>query len=156
MMSSHHRMEVKGRRFRSRDRVHPHAQVAQLPQIQPMVKKEPDTVSDKESAVVNPLPPSSGPPPSAEQRGRSRREQRSRSRERAPPQYLHMPAPSPNMLYLLPETSRSNLWLPKARMKIQQPWNHRVARSPQRKESSQKQVSQKQKGKNYCRNETAE
>ena len=76
-------------RSRWRDRVQLHAQVAQVPQTQPIVIQEFDTVSDEDSAVVNPSPPSAGPPPSAEQRGRSRREQRSRSRERAPP---HVPS----------------------------------------------------------------
>ena len=76
-------------RSRSRDRVQLHAQVPQVPQTQPIVIQELGTVSEEDSAVVNLSPPSAGPPPSAEQRGRSIREQRSRSRERAPP---HVPS----------------------------------------------------------------
>ena len=38
----------------------------------------------------------------------------------------HMPASSPNLPHLLLELNRSILWLPKARMKIQQPWNRKV------------------------------
>ena len=38
----------------------------------------------------------------------------------------HMPASSSNLPHLLLELSRSILWLPKAQMKIQQPWNHKV------------------------------
>ena len=51
----------------------------QVPQIHPMVTPEPDGVSDEEFTAMNPSPPS------AEQRGRSRRDERSRSRERVPP-----------------------------------------------------------------------
>ena len=73
-------------RSRSRERAHPPVQVPQEPQIQPMVTPEPDdNISDDEFTVINPSSPSSGPPLSAEQRGRSRRDERSRSRERVPP-----------------------------------------------------------------------
>ena len=73
-------------RSRSRERAHPPVQVPQEPQIQPMVTPEPDdNISDDEFTVINPSSPSAGPPPSAEQRGRSRRDERSRSRERVPP-----------------------------------------------------------------------
>ena len=37
-----------------------------------------------------------------------------------------MPASSPNLPHFLLELSRCILWLPKARMKIQQPWNRKV------------------------------
>ena len=79
--------EVKRQRelSRSRERVHSHVQVPQVPQIQPMVTPEPDDVSDGDFTHMNPSSPSAGPPPSAEQRGRSRRDERSRSRERVPP-----------------------------------------------------------------------
>ena len=50
-----------------------------------MVIPESDDVSDEDFTAVNPSSPSAGPPPSAEQRGRSRRDERSRSRERMPP-----------------------------------------------------------------------
>ena len=82
-MISHHKGERQRERSRSRDRLHPHAQVAQVPQIQPMVTPEPE--SDEDFTAMNPSSPSAGSPPSAEQRGRSRREGRSRSRERVPP-----------------------------------------------------------------------
>ena len=78
----HHRMKER-QRSRSRDRVQLHAQVPQVPQTQFK-----SLILYEDSAVVNPSPPSAGPLPSAEQRGRSRREQRSRPRERAPP---HVP-----------------------------------------------------------------
>ena len=70
---------------RFRDRVHLHAQVPQVPQIQPMVTPEPADKPDEDSTDVNPSSPSAGPPPLAEQRGRSRRKERSRSRERVLP-----------------------------------------------------------------------
>ena len=56
-----------------------------IPQIQTVVTPEPDDVSDEDFTHVNPSSPSVGQPPSAEQRGRSRRDERSRSRERVPP-----------------------------------------------------------------------
>ena len=46
---------------------------------------ESDDVSDEDFSDMNPSSPSAGPPPTAEQRGRSRRDERSRSRERTPP-----------------------------------------------------------------------
>ena len=79
----HHRMKER-QRSRSRDRVQLHAQVPQVPQTQFK-----SLILYEDSAVVNPSPPSAGPLPSAEKRGRSRREPRSRSRERAPP---HVPS----------------------------------------------------------------
>ena len=45
-------------RSRSRDRVPPHAQVTQVPQIQPMVTPELDDVSHEDFAAVNPSSPS--------------------------------------------------------------------------------------------------
>ena len=69
--------ERQRQRSRSRDRVYPHAQVPQEPQIHHMVTSEPDDVSDEDCAVVIPSLPSAGPLPSAEQRGRSRRDERS-------------------------------------------------------------------------------
>ena len=72
-------------RSRSRERVYPHAQVPQEPQIQPLITPEPDDVSGKNFSEMNPSSPAIGPPPSAEQRGRSRRNERYRSLERTPP-----------------------------------------------------------------------
>ena len=77
--------ERQQERSRSRERVHPHAQVPQVPQLQPVVTPESDAVSDEDFTVMNPSSPPAGPPPSAEQRGRSRRDERSRSRKRVPP-----------------------------------------------------------------------
>ena len=88
MMISHHKDGRQRQRSRSCDRVHPHAQAPQEPQVQPMVIQEPADEPDEDPAGVNPSLPSAGPSPSVEQRGRSRRQQRSRSRERAPP---HVP-----------------------------------------------------------------
>ena len=50
-----------------------------------MITPEADEVSDEEFSAVNPSSPATGPPPSAEQRCRSRRDERSESRERTPP-----------------------------------------------------------------------
>ena len=75
----------RGERSRSRERVHPHALAPQVPQIQPLVTPEPDDISDEDFTDVTPSSPSAGPPPLAEQRGRSRGEERSRSREQVPP-----------------------------------------------------------------------
>ena len=161
-MISHHRMRDKSRRSRSRDREYLHAHVAQLPQSQPMVIQDIDIVLDEDSAVVNPSSPSVGLPPSAEQRGRSRREQRFRSRMRAPP---HVPSrasqqpqpvvPPSGAQQLQPLATQgtdedSATVEPQSRVSDRSRW-------PQRKESPQKQGSQKQKRKeNYCRNETTE
>ena len=79
------REERQRGRSRSPERVYPHAQVPQEPQTQPMVTPEYDDVSDEDFSVLSPSSPSAGPPPSAEERGRSRRDERSRSRERTPP-----------------------------------------------------------------------
>ena len=77
--------ERQRERSRSHERVYPHVQVPQVPQIQPRVTPEPDDdVSDEDFTAVNPPSPSARPP-SAEQRGRSRRDEISRSRERVPP-----------------------------------------------------------------------
>ena len=67
-------------RSRSRERVYPHAQVPQEQQTQPVVTPEAEEFSD-----MNPSSTATGPPTSAEMRGRSRRDERSRSRERTPP-----------------------------------------------------------------------
>ena len=109
----------------SRERVHPHLQVPQVPQIQPMVTPElDDDVSDEDFTAMNPSSPSAGPPLSAEQRGRSRRDQRSRSRERVPP-HSSFKSRSNNLLYLLQEFSRPRQL--RAQMKIQHPWTHKIA-----------------------------
>ena len=60
-------------------------QVPQEPQTQHMVTPEADDVPDEDFSDMNTSSPSAEPPPSAEQRGRSRRDERSRSRERTPP-----------------------------------------------------------------------
>ena len=67
--------ERQRERSRSRERENPHAQVPQEPQIRPLVTPEADEVSDEEFSDVNPSSPATGPPPSAEQRGRSRRDE---------------------------------------------------------------------------------
>ena len=77
--------ERQRRRSRSRERENPNAQVPQEPQIRPLVNPEADEVSDEDFSDVNPSSPSAELPPSAGQRGRSRRDERSRSRERTPP-----------------------------------------------------------------------
>ena len=67
--------ERQRRRYRSRWRVHAHARAPQEPQTQPVVTPEADEVSDEDFSDMNPSPPSAGPPPSAEQRGRSGRDE---------------------------------------------------------------------------------
>ena len=77
--------ERQRERFRSCERVFPHVQVPQEPQIQPMVTPEPDDEkSDEDFTVINPSSPSAYHHHQLN-RGRSRRDERSRSRERAPP-----------------------------------------------------------------------
>ena len=78
-------------RSTSRERVYPHVPVPQEPQMRPTVTPESDDeISDEDFTIVNPSSPSAGPPPSAEQRNRSRRSQRSRSCGRVyPPSSSH-------------------------------------------------------------------
>ena len=57
--------ERRRERFRSRERVHPHAHVPQAPHIQSMDTPEPDDKLDEDFAAVNPSSRSAGPPPSA-------------------------------------------------------------------------------------------
>ena len=86
-------------------------QVPQEPQIQPMVTPVPDDdISDEDFTVINSSSPSAGPPPSAEQRARSRRDERSRSRERVPPHLSSHASQQPQPVVLLPEFSRPRLW----------------------------------------------
>ena len=118
MMISHHKRRDNGNGPDRGDRVHPHAQVPQVPQIQPMFTPEPDDVSDEDFTDGNPSSPSAGPPPSAVCRGRSRREHLH--------MHHHMPVSSHNLLYLPPEFSRPRLWQLRAQMKIQQPWIHKM------------------------------
>ena len=76
--------ERRRQRSRSREREHTHTPVPQEPQIQSLVPPEPDNVSDENFTALKPSSTSAGPPPSAEQGGRSRRVKRSRSQERVP------------------------------------------------------------------------
>ena len=118
--------ERQRQRSRSRDRAHPHAQVPQVPQIQPVVIHEPHTVSDEASAVVNPSSPS---PDCRRQLNSEVGPEENRDPDRVS-EHLHMyhlmPASSLNLLHLLSESSRSVLRPFKVRMRNQQPWNHRV------------------------------
>ena len=79
-MISHHKKRDNGDGPDRCEGVHPHAQVPQEPQTQPMVTPEADDVSHEDFSDMNPASPSTEPPPSAEQRGPSRRDERSRSR----------------------------------------------------------------------------
>ena len=129
-MISHHKKRDNGNGSRSRERIHLHAQVPQVPQTQPMVTPEADEVSDEDFSDMNPSSPSAGPPPSAEQRGRSRRDERSRSRERAHPHSS------------LQEADEDSATVdPRNRVSGR-------SRSPQEQEGSRRQGPQKQKGKN--------
>ena len=130
--------ERQRRRSRSRERRHPHAQVPQEPQTQPLVNPEPDDVSDKDFSDMNPSSPSAEPPPSAEQRGRSRRDERSRSRERTPPHSSSHDADESSAT-VDPQNSVSDR-----------------SRSPQEQEASRWQDPQQQKGKEDCCRRTAE
>ena len=132
--------ERQRQRSRSREGVYPHEQVPQEPQIQPMVTPgSDDEISDKDFAIIDPSSPSSGPPHSAEQRNRFRRFERSR-----PTEYIHV---HPRMLQ---EYSRIKQL--RAKMKIQQPWVHRIVwviiqGQPQDQEDTQRQGPQTPKGK---------
>ena len=95
-----------------------------------MVTPEADEVSDEDFSDMNPSSPSAGPPPSAEQRGRSRRDERSRSRERAHPHSSSQYADEDS-----------------ATVDPQKRVSGRVERSPQEQEGSRRQGPQNQKGK---------
>ena len=127
-MISHHKKRDNGDGSRSRERIHLHAQGPQVPQTQPMVTPEADEVSDEDFSDMNPSSPSAGPPPSAEQRGRSRRDERSRSRERA--------HPHSSSQYADEDSAKD----PRNRVSGR-------SRSPQEQEGSRRQGPQKQKGK---------
>ena len=60
MMIIHHKKRDNRERSRSRERVHPHAQVPQEPQTQPLVNQEPDDVSDEDFSDMNPSSPTTG------------------------------------------------------------------------------------------------
>ena len=121
--------ERQRRRSRSRERENPHAQVPQEPQTRPLVTPEADEVSDQDFSDMNPSSPATGPPPSAEQRRRSRRDERSRSRERTPPL-----------------SSSQKVDEDSATVDPQNRVSDR-SRSPQEQEGSRRQGHQKQKGK---------
>ena len=55
------RDEKRRERYRSRERVYPHAQKPHVSQTQPMVTPELDDVSDEDFTDVNPSSPSAGP-----------------------------------------------------------------------------------------------
>ena len=97
--------------------------------FKPTVTPEPDDISDEDFSDMNPSTPSAGPPPSAEQRGRSRRNERSRSRERVPP-----------------HSSSQNADEDSATVDPQNRVSDR-SRSQQEQEDSRRQVPQKQNGK---------
>ena len=100
----------------------------QEPQIKPTVTPEPDDISEEDYPDMNPSTPSAGPP-SAEQRGRSRRNERSRSRERVPPHSSSQDADEDS-----------------ATVDLQNRVSDR-SRSQQEQEDSRRQVPQKQNGK---------
>ena len=101
----------------------------QEPQIQPLITPEPDDVSGKNFSEMNPSSPSAEPPPSAEQRGRSRRDERSRSRERTPPHSSSHDA-NENSATVDPQNRVRNRSM-----------------SPQEREDSRRQDPQQQRGK---------
>ena len=121
MMISHHKKRQR-RRSESLEPVHPHAQVPQEQQTQPLVTPEADEVSDDDFSEMNPSSPS------AEQRRRSRRE-RSRSRDRTPP-----------------DPSSQDADEDSATVDLQNSVSDR-SRSPQEQEASRGQDPQQQKGK---------
>ena len=142
MMLTHHRGGRQRQRSRSRDRAHPHAQVPQVLQIQPVVIHEPHTVSDEASAVVNPSSPS---PDCRRQLNSEVGPEENRDPDRVS-EHLHMyhlmPASSHNLLHLLLKFSRSRITRgtdeESATVEPQSCVSDR-SRSPQRKESPQKQ-----------------
>ena len=94
-----------------------------------MVTPEADEVSDEDFSVMNPWSPATGPPRSAEQRGRSRRDERSRSPEQTPP-----------------HSSSQDVDEDSATVDPQNRVSDR-SRSPQEREGSRRQDPQQQKGK---------
>ena len=109
----------------------------------------------EDSAVVNPSLPSAGPPPSAEQRGRSIREQR--SRERAPPHVPSHASQQPQPVVPPPGAQQIQLLATQgtdedsATVEPQSRVSHR-SRSPHR-ESTEKGFTKTKRKENYCRNE---
>ena len=150
IMISHHKDRRQRERSRSHERVYPHVQVPQVPQIQSMIIQEPVTVSDED--FPNPSSPSAGPPSSAEQRGRSRGDERCRSRERVPPRSSSHASQQPQPV-APPSGVQQNQTLAtegsdedSATVDPQNRESDR-SRSPQEQEGSRRQGPQKQKGK---------
>ena len=111
-------------RSRSRERVCPHEQVPQEPQVQPTATPESlDEISDEDFTSTNPSSPSAGLPPSAEQRSRSRRFERSRSCERLHPRSSSHASQQQQPIVPPPGIKERQL---RAKMDIQQPWVHRI------------------------------
>ena len=143
------RGQKRRERSRSRERVYPHAPVPHVPQTQPMVTPEHDDVSDEDSTSMNPSSPSAGPPPSAEQRGRSRREHQPHAPSHASQQ--PQPAALPSGTQQIHPLATQGTDEDSATVEPQSHVGDR-SRSPPRKESPQKQGPQKSKGKeNPCR-----
>ena len=130
-------------------RLHPHAQVLQVPKIQPMVTQEADDASDDFTAV-NPSSPSAGPPPSAEQRGRTRRDQKSRSRERVHPHSSSHANQQPQPVVHPSRVQQTQATQSEDEDSATKDPQNRVddgSRSPQEQEDSLRQGPQKHKGK---------
>ena len=148
MMISHHRMGDKGK-GNGLDRVSDY-----ILTIQPMVTPEPDRdISYEDFTVNNPSSPSAGPPPSAEQRDRSRRDERSRSRVRVPPHSSSHASQQPQLVVPpsgVQQTQTLATQDADEDSATVDPQN-RVSdhsRSPQGQEDSRRQGPQTQKGKN--------
>ena len=113
--------ERQRQRSRSRERLFPHEQVPQEPQIQTMVSQESDDeISDEDFTIFNPSSTSAGLPPSIEQRNRSRRSEKFQGHASEYIQvHPRMLVNNNSLLYLLQEFSRIRQL--RVKMKIQQP-----------------------------------
>ena len=141
--------ERQQERSRSRERVHPYVQVPQVPQIQPMVTpvSDDDDVSEKDFTAMNP------PPPSADQRSRSRRDGKLKSRERVPPHSSSHASQQPQLVVPPPGVQQTQTLATQGADEepaTVDPQNvvSDHSRSPQDQEDSQRHGPQKQKGKN--------
>ena len=145
--------ERQRQRSRSRERVNPHEHVPQEPQIQPVVTSESDDeISDKDFTIINPSSPSAGPPPSSEQRNRSRRSERSRSRVRVYPRSSSQVSRQQQPAVPPPPGIQQNQAIQSEdeHSATVGPLNHVSdhSRSPQDQEDTRRQGTQEPKGKN--------
>ena len=118
--------ERQRQRSRSREQVYPHVQVLQVPQIQPMATPESDDeISDEDFTITNPSLSSAGTPPSAEQRIAPEEPKDLDHVTENIHVHPHMLVNNNSLLYLL-SGEYSRIRQLRVKMKIQQPWFHRI------------------------------